>query len=117
MLLLDENLPLKIKDILEQNGYKCETVFTLGWSGLKNGQLVSKAIEKGYSAILTKDKLFAESAAKSLSKFPNFAVIRITLLQKTLKEYLNNFSLLLKEKPLELILGTLTEWPYSLTEI
>jgi hypothetical protein len=52
-LLLDENLPHQLR--LEISGHDCSTVAYMGWSGVANGELLRKAANAGFEAVLTKD--------------------------------------------------------------
>lgn len=53
-LLLDENLPKRLKnDFL---GHEIFTVRDKGWNGIKNGQLLQLMVENGFEALLTFDK-------------------------------------------------------------
>jgi predicted nuclease of predicted toxin-antitoxin system len=53
-LLLDENLPKKLKlDFLDD---EVRTVREMGWNGLKDVELLSKAANAGFQALLTFDK-------------------------------------------------------------
>lgn len=52
-LLLDENLPVNLR--LEITGHDCETVAFRGWSGKKNGELLSLAAGTDFDALVTKD--------------------------------------------------------------
>lgn len=53
-LLLDENLPLKLKeDFME---FEVSTVRDQGWRGKKNGELLQLMIENGFDVLLTFDK-------------------------------------------------------------
>jgi predicted nuclease of predicted toxin-antitoxin system len=52
-LLLDENLPHQLR--LEIVGHECSTVAYMGWSGIENGALLSRAAAAGFDALLTKD--------------------------------------------------------------
>lgn len=53
-LLLDENLPKKLK--LDFNGHETYTVRDMGWNGIKNGELLKLLINEGFDALLTFDK-------------------------------------------------------------
>lgn len=57
-VLLDENLPHKLR--LALRGHEIVTVQYLGWSGLKNGQLVSAAIAGGIEIFITGDRRLAD---------------------------------------------------------
>jgi len=53
-LLLDENLPHKLR--AEIAGHDVFTVSFMGWAGLENGELLSKAAAQGFDALLTTDR-------------------------------------------------------------
>jgi len=53
-LLLDENLPKKLKYGFP--GHEVYTVSDMGWNGVKNGQLLQLMIEHSFEALLTFDK-------------------------------------------------------------
>ena len=53
-LLLDENLPKRLKQDFPQ--HQVLTVRDMGWNGIKNGDLLSLMIKEGFEALLTFDK-------------------------------------------------------------
>ncbi|MBM4439357.1 MAG: DUF5615 family PIN-like protein [Candidatus Rokubacteria bacterium] len=53
-VLLDEQLPRQLAR--ELRGHDVSTVQQRGWSGLKNGELLRRAVEAGYDAFLTADR-------------------------------------------------------------
>jgi len=53
-LLLDENLPKKLK--LDFPEHEIFTVRDKGWNGIKNGKLLELMITDGFHALLTFDK-------------------------------------------------------------
>lgn len=53
-LLLDENLPKKLK--LDLDGYDVFTVRDMDWNGKKNGELLQLMLAHGFDALLTFDK-------------------------------------------------------------
>lgn len=53
-ILLDENLPIKLKNKLED--FDTYTVYDMGWDSLKNGKLLKQAIENGFDVFITTDK-------------------------------------------------------------
>jgi predicted nuclease of predicted toxin-antitoxin system len=53
-LLLDENLPKKLKQDLSE--FEVYTVSEKGWSGRKNGELMALMSEFNFSALITFDK-------------------------------------------------------------
>lgn len=52
-VLLDENLPHDFRH--ELSGHEVFTVHYLGWSGMKNGELLAQAAASGFDAMLTVD--------------------------------------------------------------
>ena len=53
-LLLDENLPKKLKIDFEE--YEIHTVADIGWAGKTNGELLKLMISFGFHALITFDK-------------------------------------------------------------
>ena len=54
LLLLDENLPKKLKS--DFTGHQVFTIRERGWHGLKNGLLLQKLIDNNFDALITYDK-------------------------------------------------------------
>ena len=54
-LLLDENLPVKLKIYFSDN-HEVFTVRELEWSGRKNGELLELMASSGFQALVTIDK-------------------------------------------------------------
>jgi hypothetical protein len=52
-LLLDENLPHQLRH--EIAVHECSTVAYMGWAGIENGELLSRAKTAGFAALVTKD--------------------------------------------------------------
>lgn len=55
-LLLDENLPHKTRELLA--AYDVFTVTYLGWTGIKNGDLLDAAESNGFDVLITSDQGF-----------------------------------------------------------
>lgn len=53
-LLLDENLPKRLKVHLES--HEVFTVRDMGWNGVKNGELLRLMMERGFDALITFDE-------------------------------------------------------------
>ncbi len=53
-LLLDENLPKRIKTDFPE--YEIHTVRDMGWNGIKNGELLRLMNEQNFNVLLTFDK-------------------------------------------------------------
>jgi predicted nuclease of predicted toxin-antitoxin system len=52
-LLLDENLPHRLRPLLV--GHEVYTVTYMKWNGVENGDLLARAAKEGFEAIVTKD--------------------------------------------------------------
>ena len=53
-ILIDESLPVELADDLGLPSVR--TVRGMGWSGLKNGELVKRAVLAGFTHLLTADQ-------------------------------------------------------------
>jgi predicted nuclease of predicted toxin-antitoxin system len=54
-ILLDENLPLKLKTSFGKN-YRVYSVREMGWAGVKNGELLQLMILKEFNIFITMDQ-------------------------------------------------------------
>ncbi len=52
-ILLDENLDWRLRRDLP--GHEVASVPSLGWAGIQNGELLSKAVEAGFESLVTMD--------------------------------------------------------------
>src|SRR5688572_8339385 len=77
-ILLDENIPHDLRHFLA--GYEVFTVAYMGWSGIENGELLKKAGEHGFDAMLTKD-----SGVEYEQNLPALPVAVIVIRAKTNK--------------------------------
>lgn len=111
MWLLDVNLPNGLVQFLAKSGIQCDTTVKRGWRNLTNGELATAASKAGFSVILTKDRLFGETAAKALKQFPQLCVVVISISQSRQSLYLKDFEAAWNEKPVIPKVGTLMEWP------
>jgi predicted nuclease of predicted toxin-antitoxin system len=111
MWLLDVNVPVQIIPALEAKGYTVNRSALLGWGELRNGQLVQEATRHGYVCLLTRDKLFEESAASALELNPQFSVVLLTINQATATKYLESFTSALKKSEIKPVPGQITRWP------
>lgn len=91
MWLLDVNMPVRLISFLKTHGIDADTTHNRGWDALSNGVLVEAATNAGFVALLTRDRLFAESASRALKRFPFFSVIVVTLPQAGIKSYITSF--------------------------
>jgi hypothetical protein len=75
-LLLDEHLPHSLR--LEIVGHDVSTVAFMGWSGIENGALLSRASAEAFDALVTNDH--AMEYEQNLASLP-LAVIYLTQVQ------------------------------------
>jgi len=78
---------------------------------LRNGDLVTAAFQAGFDTLLTRDRLFAESASRTWRKFPAFGVVIVTLPQLPSQRYLEAFAAAWIASPIQPIPGTIVVWP------
>ena len=111
MWLLDANVPAKLVFLLQEFGIEAVTAQTKGWGGLSNGALLEAASSAGFSCVLTRDRLFGESAARALKKFPAVSVVVINLPQLRERHFLEAFRAAWHTTPALLVPGRVTSWP------
>ena len=111
MWLLDHNIPRQIVNSLDTLGIPCDTALNRGWSQLKNGELLSAAVEARFVCILTRDTLFSESATKNIKKFPNMSLVLLTLPQRKGEEYAKEFIRYWEKSPIVLGTKQVIRWP------
>lgn len=94
-LLLDENLPKRLKTDFED--HEVFTVRDMGWNGIKNGDLLKLLIENKFDALLTFDKnlQYQQNFIKyTITVFVLTAKINsyeaLTPLMPIIKQYLQN---------------------------
>ena len=98
-LLLDENLPKKLK--LDFTDHEIYTTSDKGWNGIKNGELLKLLIENQFDALLTFDKNLQHQQnflKYTITVFVLSASINsydeLTKLSPKIKEYLNQGNLI-----------------------
>jgi predicted nuclease of predicted toxin-antitoxin system len=111
MWLLDVNLPKGLLRKLKALGIEADTTAARGWRDLGNGALAQVAHTSGFRAILTRDRLFGESAAKALKTYPDLAVVILRLPQSREDTYLREFENQWRAEPIRPVPGVVIEWP------
>jgi|SRR5450759_4541434 hypothetical protein len=111
MWLLDMNMPKGLVAALGKLGVKSEHASLRGWGDLKNGKLVEAAADAGFTCLLTRDRLFGESASRTLKRFPGFAVVLVTLPQLRWPNFRTAFQHNWEEVPIRPEAGRLSQWP------
>jgi predicted nuclease of predicted toxin-antitoxin system len=74
MWLLDANMPVQLVALLKELGIEADCAVARGWNTLNNGSLVSAAVQAKFTALLTRDRLFAESSAQALKVHNEFCI-------------------------------------------
>ena len=77
-ILLDENIPHDLRHFLP--GFEVFTVTYMGWSSVENGELLQKALDHGFDAMITKD-----SGVEYEQHLPTLPVAVLILKAKTNK--------------------------------
>lgn len=111
MWLLDANLDIRIAGILEEFGIASRTAEDLGWKELSNGALVSAAVAAGFTCVLTRDSLFAESASRALRQHSEFSVVLVRLPQQKWPAYGETFRRAWEVTAIAPIPGRVVRWP------
>jgi hypothetical protein len=111
MWLLDANMDVHLAPVLTGFGIHCDTAKNRGWKALPDPALVQAAVDAGFRCLLTRDRLFGESASSALKLFPQFAVVVVNIPQRRWPEYRDRFLARWTEHPIEPIAGQLIDWP------
>ena len=111
MWQLDVNMPVRLISFLKPHGIDADTTHNRGWDALSNGILVEAATNAGFVALLTCDRVCAESASRALKRFPKFSVIVVTLPQAGIKSYIASFERELALEGISLQPGREIVWP------
>ena len=75
-LLLDENLPVKLKYRFNEKGINTFTVRDMKWLGLKNGDLLKEMIANDFTFFLTVDNKL--SFQNNFNNYPMTVIVLIT---------------------------------------
>jgi predicted nuclease of predicted toxin-antitoxin system len=111
MWLLDANMPIKLVGVLSDLGIEADSAESRGWKALTNGQLVEAASSVGFVALLTRDRLFGEAAARALKRFPEFGVVLVLIPQLQGPEFLRQFQMEWQRAPIIPQPGRSISWP------
>ncbi len=111
MLLLDHNIQKRLAAFLGSVGVECKRAQDLCWEEKRNGDLVEACAQNGFTAILTNDQNFANSAETSLKKYPAVTIVILTLHQGPIAEYLGRFTQAWNFQPPAFTPGKVIFWP------
>ncbi|MGH7934458.1 MAG: hypothetical protein ACREQN_15035 [Candidatus Binataceae bacterium] len=84
-------MPVQLVALFGELGIEADTAVARGWNTLSNGSLVGAAVEAKFTALLTRDRLFGESAAQALKVHYEFGIVRVTLPQLRASQFLAAF--------------------------
>ena len=68
-------MDVHLTDLLREYGIRREAATRRGWGGLTNGELVEAATKAGFTCILPRDRLFADSVGRMLDEHSNFSIV------------------------------------------
>ena len=111
MWLLDANLDIHLLELLQRFQIDCDTTENRGWKSLRNGDLAAAAAEAGFRTILTRDRLFAESAARAWRALPDLSLVIVTMPQLPSARYLEGFWTAWAASPIRPQPGRIVTWP------
>jgi hypothetical protein len=111
MWLLDANLDIHLLELLRSFQIDCDTAENRGWKSLRNGDLAAAAAEAGFRTLLTRDRLFAESAARAWRALPHLSLVIVTLPQLPSARYLEAFRTAWATSPIRPQPGRIITWP------
>ena len=113
--LLDANMDVHLVEVLESFHIACDTAIARGWGAIENGELVAAAVRHGFDCLLTRDRMFGESAAQSLHALPGFAVVIVRIPQSPWRVYEKAFRRAWEAEKIVPAPGKLTNWPRANT--
>jgi hypothetical protein len=111
MWLLDVNMPRQLKGLLAELGISAETANDRGWGTLVNGKLLDAAANSGFDCLLTRDRLFGQTATGSLKRYPFFSIVHVMLPQVRATQFLSSFRSAWEKEPITPISGETCSWP------
>lgn len=113
MWLLDANMPVQLVALLKDLGIEADSAVARGWNTLSNGSLVRAAAGAKFTVLLTRDRLFGESAAGALRTNSEFCIVRVTLRQLRAGAFLQAFRAAWNDARIIPVPGRMIEWPAS----
>ena len=110
MWLLAANMDIHLVGVLSELGIRCDAAIRLGWGDLNNRALVSVAAEAGFTCLLTRDRMFAESAGRTLQLAP-LSIVVVHIPQKPWREFVQEFRAAWAKQPIVPTPGAVIHWP------
>ncbi len=88
-ILLDENMPRRLRDVLFAEGHETDSVRSLRLDGIDNGALYELAARE-YDLCFTRDAEFANRVRES-SPGPRLKLLRVTIPQTRQEDFVGQF--------------------------
>jgi predicted nuclease of predicted toxin-antitoxin system len=110
MWLLDANMDIHLPGVLTELGIRCDAATRLGWRDVSNRELVSAAAEVGFTCLLTRDRMFAESAGRTL-QLASVCIVVVHIPQKPWREFVQEFRAACAKQPIVPAPGAVIHWP------
>lgn len=92
-ILLDENIPKRLKYRIIESGYEVHSIRDMNWLGLKDGELLKQAVENEFDVFITSDKniVYQQNIAIIKMAFIVLDILRLkfTFIQPLLPQLLN----------------------------
>ena len=111
MWLLDANMPVQLVALLKELGIEADSAVARGWNTLSNGGPVNAALQANFTALLTRDRLFEESAAQTLKLHNEFCIVRVKLPQLRASKFLAAFRAAWQTAQIIPAPGRTIDWP------
>ena len=100
-----------LQEFLTAHGIACSNAQAEGWAELSNGKLVQAAVDGGFRVVLTRDKLFKESASRTLRHHADVSIVLLKLPQAKGPELKSLLASLWGAAPIVPVPGELVFWP------
>lgn len=111
MWLLDANVPVQLVALLREFGIDADSAVGRGWNTLSNGTLVATALRGKFTVLLTRDRLFGQSASAVLKTHREFSIVRVTLPQLRAVQFLQAFRAAWQKARIVPAPGRMIDWP------
>ena len=97
-ILLDENLPVKFRNLIAGE-HQIFTVFEMGWSGVKNGELLTLLEQEEFNLFITADKNLQFQQNLNSVNVPVFILNALNNRYDTLSKFKEKVNNLIESEP------------------
>lgn len=95
-ILLDENLPVELKNEFNEDSLNVFSVKDMGWEGIKNGELLKKLESDDFEVFITMDKNLEKQQNISKFQISIFVLDAYNNKIQTLKPYISKVKEILR---------------------